>query len=322
MKAVHWSQYGAPNKLKIVDRAIPIPGKKQLLVKVMASTVNRTDCAMLYARPLIMRLISGLTKPSNPTLGTDFAGIVEEVGEDVRNFKIGDKVFGFNDMGLQSHAEYLCINETEAVLGMATNQTFEQAAASIEGLHYAENIINKVKLSAGEKALVIGGTGAIGSACIQLLKTHQVQVDAVCKGIHADEVKELGANKIYDYTSEDVTTSGQQYHYVFDCVGKSSFGACKPILLDKGTYISSELGPGNENLYLPLKSKIMGGKRVKFPFPSNRPYSLNLAKQLSEKGEFTPMIDRTFKLDEIVEAFIYVESGDKKGNVVLKTQTE
>ena len=303
--------------LQLKEIPKPIPKENELLIKVKATTVNRTDCAMLTAKPFIMRFLTGLFKPKNPILGTDFAGVVEAVGEKVTRFKVGDKVFGFDDNGLSSQAAYLTIPITKAIITIPENVNFTQAAASIEGLHYAYNSINKVDFKAGQKVLINGATGAIGSAMLQLVVHLGGVVTAVGNTKNIGLMKELGAVKVIDYEKEDFTNDAEKYDYVFDTVGKSTFGKCKSLLLPKGIYISSELGPGAQNLFYALLTPIFGGKKVVFPFPHKIPESLALVKKMMMDQKFKPVIDRTYPLKEIADAYRYVLTGQKTGNVVI-----
>lgn len=317
MQAVTRSKYGPPELLRIKEVEKPIPGHNEVLIRVYATTVNRTDCSILWGKPFIMRFFTGLFKPASPIPGTDFAGRVETIGKSVQSFKAGDKVWGFNDQGLASHAQYMTIREDKAISIIPDNTSYEQAAASPEGAHYACNFINKIKLEPGQKVLVNGATGAIGSSAVQLLKHFGIEVTAVCNTENLSLVKSLGADRIIDYKKDDFTKDEQQYHFVFDAAGKSSFSKCKPLLLPGGIYISSELGPGSENLYLPLITAIKGGKKVIFPFPVNIKRSMLLINKLLEQGNFIPVIDRKYHFTNIAEAYKFVVTGQKTGNVVI-----
>lgn len=317
MQAAIRSKYGPPEVLRIEEVDKPLPKEHEILVRVHATTVNRTDCSILWGKPWVIKIFTGLFKPTSPVPGTDFAGEVEAVGNKVSAFRVGDKVWGFNDQGLASHAQYLTILENRAVLKMPENITYEQAAASAEGAHYAYNFINKVQLQAGQKVLVNGATGAIGSAAVQILKCLGVHVVAVCGTKNVALVAALGADRVIDYEKEDFTKLPGQYDFVFDAVGKSTFARCKPLLLPGGNYISSELGPYAQNVYLPLITKVRGGKKVVFPIPINIKRSLLFMQDLLEKGKFKPLIDRGYPLEKIREAYTYVASGQKTGNVLL-----
>lgn len=317
MKASIYTQYGSPDVLTIKEIATPIPNDTEVLVKVYASTVNRTDCAMLRAKPFIMRFMTGLLKPKRPILGTDFAGRVEAVGKAVTSFKPGDRVYGFDDMGLSSHAQYLTIAETKALSVMPENLSYEAAAASCEGAHYAYNFVNKVGLKSGQRVLINGASGAIGSAAVQILKHFGLDVTAVCNTQSMALLRPLGVDQVIDYTKEDFTKMGGQYDFIFDAVGKSSFSKCKPLLKPRGIYISSELGWMAQNLFLALLTPLFGGKKVIFPIPVDVKGSMLFIKKLIELNQFKAIIDRQYALEQIAEAFTYVESGQKTGNVVI-----
>jgi NADPH:quinone reductase-like Zn-dependent oxidoreductase len=323
MKAIVYTQYGPPEVLHLKEVEKPLPGENEVLVKVRATTVNRTDCANLTAKPFIMRFSLGLFNPRKKIMGTEFAGDIEASGKAVTSLKVGDKVFGFDDGGIGSYAEYMVISEDKALTTMTKDITYEQAAASAEGSHYAYNFINKVDLKSEDKVLVNGASGGIGSAMVQLLKYFGADVTAVCNTKNIELVKSLGAGKIFDYTKEDFTKDDEKYDFVFDAVGKSSYGKCKELLKPGGVYISSELGWMVQNLFFSLISAIFGslpgqaGKKVKFPYPLNIRQSAILIKKLTEEGKFKPVIDRSYPLGDIAEAFRYVLKGQKTGNVVI-----
>jgi len=317
MKAMVNTQYGMPEVLHLEEIEKPIPNDNEVLVKVHATTVNRTDCAVLTGKPFIMRFFVGLFKPKHPIQGTDFAGEVEAIGKEVSQFKVGDNVFGFNDEGLSSHAQYLCINEEKAITTFPNKISFEHAAASIEGAHYAYNFINKVKIEEGQRIMVYGATGAIGSAMVQLLKQYNVHLTAVGNTKNMDLVKSLGPDKVIDYQTEDFTDTNERFDFVFDAVGKSTFGICKQLLKPKGVYISSELGPWAQNIFYSLITPLFGGKKVVFPLPIDPLKSLEYMAGLLEKDAFNAVIDRTHPLTELADAYRYVMTGQKTGNVVI-----
>jgi len=317
MKAAIRTNYGGPNAINIQAIEKPQLGPNEVLIKVYATTVNRTDCAILTGQPFIMRFLLGLRKPKVASLGTDFAGVIEAVGSEVTKFYVDDRVFGFKDEGLNSQAEYMTFSEDDPMALIPDNISFEEAAASIEGAHYAINTLNKIELNPQQKILVNGATGAIGSALLQLLKHQNINTTVVCNTKNKGLMKALGADKLFDYTKEDFTKDEQLYDYVFDAVGKSTFGKCKPILKEKGVYISSELGPYAQNIFFSLITPFFGGKKVKFPFPKDIQYSLNFMKDLLEQKKFKPVIDRSYPLEKISDAYTYVSSGQKTGNVIL-----
>ena len=320
MKALVYTKYGSPDVLQFKEIAKPNPKANDVLVKVCACTVNRTDNATIKAIPFFARVVTGLLKPKKQTPGTEFSGIIEAVGEKVSKFNNGDRVFGFDDQGAEAHAEYLVISE-DNITSIPKNITYTQAAASSEGAHYAYNFINKVSLEKGQKVLVNGATGAIGSAAVQLLNYFGVIVTAVCGTSNIELVKALGANKVIDYKKQDFTKDNELYDFVFDTVGKSSFFKCKHLLKPGGVYISSDLGFVSQNLFLPLITPLIkplfANKKTVTPFPVNINKTLTLVKQLIEDGKFKAVIDREYPFEQIVEAYRYVEKGHKKGNVVI-----
>ncbi len=317
MKASQRSEYGPPSVLRIEEVARPIPNADELLVKVHATTVNRTDCGVLSGRPYIFRFFVGFPTPRFSSTGTDFAGVVEATGKNVTRFKPGDRIFGFNDEGIGSHREYMAVSQKEAMEMIPKDVSFVDAVASIEGPHYAYNFISKVHLSEGDAVLINGVTGAIGSSALQLLRRYGVAITAVCGPNHLQWAQSMGAKQVYDYTREDFTQKKGAFSFIFDAVGKSSYSKCKHLLNPKGTYISSELGYRGENLFRAMVSPFLGGKKVIFPFPAKIGRSLSLMKDRLEKKEFAPLIDRTYRIEQLAEAFQYVASGQKVGNVIL-----
>ncbi|PCJ22016.1 MAG: NAD(P)-dependent alcohol dehydrogenase [SAR86 cluster bacterium] len=316
MKAAIHEEYGLAN-VKVEDTEKPVLKDNEVLIKVHATSVNRTDCAVLAAKPFFMRFMTGLLKPKVSILGTEFAGEVVEIGKSVTKFKLGDKVFGFNDLNFTTQAEFMTIAEDGVLDTMPKNASFDEAAVSIEGAFYGYNFINKVKIGSDSKVLVNGGTGGIGSATIQLLKHFDAYVVATCKEEHAELVKSLGADRVICYDLEDFTKDNQKYDFVFDTVGKSSFFKCRGILKSKGVYISSELGYLSQNIFLPLVTPLFGGKKTIFPIPVGCRKFIHFLKELIEKEEFKAVIDRKYTLSEIKEAYAFVDSGQKVGNVVI-----
>ena len=317
MKAAFRTRYGPPDVLEVKEVPRPEPRAGEVLVRVHAATVSRTDCGGLWGSPFVFRFFTGLPRPRHTATGSDFAGEVQAVGKDVTAFRVGDRVWGFDDNGAGTHAQYVTFPAAKAITTIPTGIGYAQAAACAEGAHYAINFLRKVRVEAGRRALVNGATGAIGSAAVQLLKHHGVHVTAVCAAPHVALVRSLGADRVIDYLAEDFTKTDTRYDFVFDAVGKSTFGACKPILEPGGVYVSSELGPRAENLYLALLTPLLGGKKVLFPFPVDIKGSLSLVRGLVEQGKFRPVIDRAYPLEAIRDAFTYVASGQKIGNVIL-----
>ena len=320
MRAAVHTRYGPPEVVRISDVEKPTPRPSEVLVRVHATTVNRTDCACRAAKPFFMRFFTGLTGPRATVLGNEFAGVVEAAGSGVTSFKVGDRVFGYNEGRFGAHAEYLSIAEDASLATMPANVTYQEAAPGTEGSHYALAHIRAAKVQSGQDILVYGATGAIGSAAVQLLKSLGANVTAVCDTDHLELVKGLGADRVIDYTANDFTKDKQTFDVVLDSVGKSSFSKCKRLLKPDGIYISSELGPGAQNPFLALIAPLHGGKKVLFPIPKHDQEMVGYFKALIESGKFKPVIDRTYPLDQIVEAYRYVETGQKTGNVVISLE--
>ena len=317
MKAIIHTKYGTPEVLRMAEVPKPTPNDNEVLIKIYAATVNRTDCGFRSAEYFISRFFSGLFKPKNQILGNEFAGVIESTGKNVTAFQSGDKVFGYNDITFGAHAEYMVMPETGAMTTMPANLTFEEAACISEGGHYALCDIRAAKVKAGQNIMVYGASGAIGSAAVQLAKYFGATVTAVCNTKNVELVKKLGADAVVDYTKEDFTKTGQPFDFVFDAVGKTSFGKCKPILGKNGIYISTELGKNGANVFMALSTPLYGGKKVLFPLPTINREDVGFLKELVINGHFKPVIDRSYRLGEIVEATKYVETGQKTGNVVI-----
>lgn len=320
MKAVIYEKYGPPDVLQLRDVDRPDPIDNEVLVKVYAASVNRTDYATIMAKPFFARLITGIFKPNKNIPGSEFAGEIIELDQKVSTLKVGDRVFGFDDQGACSQAQYLVIAE-DKVITIPDGISYEQAAVSMEGAHYAYNFINKVNLQKGDRVLVNGATGAIGSAAVQLLKHFKADVTAVCSTKNIALVKSLGATRVIDYNNEDFTKDEQKFNYVFDTVGKSSFFKCRHLLKSGGVYISSDLGYMSQNIFLPLITPLLkpliGNTKTVFPVPVDLRGSLLLIKKLTVQGEFNSVIDRKYPLEQIVDAYRYVSKGHKTGNVVI-----
>jgi len=317
MRAIINTEYGPPEVVKLMEVDKPEPKDNEVLIKVYATTVNRTDCGFRSAEYCIVRFFSGLFRPKNKTLGNEFAGDIEAIGKDVTSFNIGDKVFGYNDTKFGAHAEYMTMAENEAITTMPGNLTYEEAAPITEGGHYALCDIRAAKIKSGQNILIYGATGAIGSAAVQLVKYFGAKVTAVCDTKNVELVKSLGADVVIDYTKQDFTKIRQTFDVVFDAVGKSSFAQCKQLLNKRGIYMSTELGKNSENIFLALTTPIFGGKKVLFPIPTISKEDVISLKELVETDKYKPVIDRRYTLEQIVEAYKFVETGQKTGNVVI-----
>ncbi|MBE7447991.1 MAG: NAD(P)-dependent alcohol dehydrogenase [Kofleriaceae bacterium] len=321
MKAAVHARYGPPEVLRVDEVATPVPAANELLVRVRYSSVNRTDCGFLRARPFITRLFSGLLRPRHTALGCEFAGRVEAVGGAVTRFAVGDAVFGFDDARWGGHAQYKVIAEDRAVVKTPDGITDEQAAVSSEGAHYALVWVRALKVRPGQRVLVHGATGAIGSAAVQLLRHAGAHVVATSTTRNVELVRGLGAERVIDHEREDFTRCGETFDVVFDAVGKSSFAACRRLLVRGGIYVSTELGTMAQNPLLALFGplcKLVGARRVLFPIPSCTQADLEFLRDRLARGELRPVIDRVYPLDDIVSAFRYVETGQKTGNVVIR----
>ena len=319
MKAAVRVKYGPPNEvLRIQEIDKPTPKADEVLIKVYAASANRSDYHVLTGKPDFMRLLTGLSKPRIIVIGSDFAGQVEAVGSAVKSFKAGDRVMGFaGALGYGTLTEYITFLENKGIVLMPGNISYEQAAACLEGTFYAAAGLNDLKPVAGQKALVYGATGAIGSADIQFLKYYGVYVTAVCGGEHTGLVRSLGADKVIDYKTQDFTKDDEQYDYVIDATGKSTFAKCKRLLNTKGKYLPSN---GLENIFLVPVTRLLGGKRVLFNAPKDVRGNLAFIKRLIEEDRFRPLIDRTYPLEKAAEAFTYVGTGQKIGNVIIKIE--
>ena len=318
MKASIRRKYGSPNQIKIENIDKPIPKDHEVLIKVYATTVNRTDCANLTAKPFIMRFVLGLFKPRKTILGTDFAGKVESTGKNVKYFITGDKVFGFNDTGSESQAEYVTTT-VENLFLIPEKIDYKQAAASLEGASYAYTFIHKVNIQSGQNILINGATGGIGSALLQFVRQYDVNITATCNTNNIQLIESLGADNIYDYTKKDFTKENDKYDFIFDTVGKSTFGKCLTLLKEKGIYISTELGPYSQNIFYPLLTSVLS-RKVIFPTPYSTEKTIPYICNLLEKGKFNPVIDRKYVLEDISKAYEYVIKGQKIGNVLIKIE--
>jgi NADPH:quinone reductase-like Zn-dependent oxidoreductase len=316
MKAVVCDRYGPPDVQRLEDVERPVPRADEVLVKIHATTVTRTDCGIRAGKPFLVRFFFGLRRPKQPILGTELAGEVEAVGAAVSQFAVGDHVFGSTAaFRTGAHAEFVCLPESGPLAHKPVGMTFEEAAAVTDGATLAMMCLESVHPQRAQTILVYGASGAIGTAGVQLAKHFGADVTAVCNTKNLELMRSLGADRVIDYTREDFTKSGQTYDVIFDAVGKHSFSRCKGSLKRGGAYVATD---GLRNFFLALWTSRIGDKKVLFPIPPHYTQkNVLLIKELIEAGKFRAVIDRRYPLEDVVEATRYVETEQKTGNVVL-----
>jgi len=314
MRAVVHDRYGGPDVLRVEEVERPIPKEDEVLVKIHATTVNRTDCGTRAAEPFISRFFTGLRRPKRRILGSELAGEVEAVGAAVSQFEVGDRVFG---MRAGAHAEFVCVREDRSLAHKPAGMSFEEAAAVCDGAIIALACLRKADLRKGRSILIYGASGSIGTAAVQLAKYFDADVTAVCNTKNVELVRSLGANRVIDYTQEDFTQSDETYDVIFDAVGKHSFRRCRGSLKPGGIYIETDLGFLWHVPVLALLTRRLGDKRVTLPIPKYTKEDVLFLKELIEAGRYRAVVDRSYPLEQVVEATRYVERGQKTGNVVL-----
>jgi NADPH:quinone reductase-like Zn-dependent oxidoreductase len=317
MKAAVSVRYGPPEVVRIMDVPGPIPRANELLVRVHTTTVNRTDCGFRGGHPWFIRGFTGIVKPKRTILGNEFSGVVERVGAEVSRFAIDDRVFGYDDTRFGGHAEYLVIGQDAAVARIPAGQDLDMMAATTEGSHYALAYIRAAGVDDRSDVLVYGATGAIGSAAVQIIKSLGARVTAVCSTEHVDLVAGLGADRVVDRAATDFTNDTRQYDLVFDAVGKCSFWQCRKLLKRRGMFTSTDLGPLSQNPLLVLATRFSLGRRVLFPIPRIDQEIVEYLRGLVESDQFKPVVDRRYPLEGIAEAYRYVETQQKIGNVLI-----
>jgi NADPH:quinone reductase-like Zn-dependent oxidoreductase len=323
MKAIVYTKYGPPDVLQLKEVPKPTPKNNEVLIKIYATTVNRTDCGFRKPEyPIIVRCINGLFRPHKNILGSELAGEIEAIGTEVKTFKPGDQVFGLSTSYFGTHAEYICLPEKASITTKPANMTYNEAAAVCDGAYLAMSIIRKINFKKVPKIMINGASGSIGSACVQLAKYYGAEITAVCNTKNLTLVKSLGADEVIDYAKEDFTKNGQMYDVVIDAVGKSSFFRCRKLLKPGGIYFSTDLGFLSQNLFLALFTPILGGKKVMFSIPKISKEDIVFFKELIEAGKYKAVIDKRYSLEQIIEATRYVETGQKTGNVVITIQPD
>jgi NADPH:quinone reductase-like Zn-dependent oxidoreductase len=315
MRAVVYDRYGSPDVLRLEEVERPVPKNDEVLVRVHATTVNRTDCGLRAADPFITRFFTGLRRPKRRILGMELAGEVEAVGAAVTAFEIGDHVFGVTGFG--AHAEFVCMQESAPLAHKPAGMTFEEAAAVCDGASLALACLRNADLRKGRSILVYGASGSVGTAGVQLAKYFGADVTAVCNPKNVELVASLGADEVMDYTKEDFTANGKTYDVVFDAVGKHSFRRSRQSLKPGGIYAETDLGYLWHGPALALATRWIGDKRVTLGITRYTKNDVLFLKELIEAGKYRAVIDRRYPLEEVVEATRYVETGQKTGNVVL-----
>jgi NADPH:quinone reductase-like Zn-dependent oxidoreductase len=315
MRAVVHDRYGPPDVLRVAEVERPVHTDDQVLIRIHATTVNRTDCGLRSASPFITRFFTGLLRPKRRILGMELAGEVEVVGGAVTEFKVGDQVFGVKGFG--AHAEFVCMAQSAALALKPAAMSFEEAAGVTDGASIALSCLKDADLREGRSILVYGASGSVGIAAVQLARYYGAVVTAVCNTKNMDLVRSLGADTVIDYTLEDFTKNGRVYDVIFDAVGKHSFRRCRRSLKPGGVYIETDLGFMWHVPALALLTRWVGDKRVRLGIAKYTKEYVLFLKELIEAGSYRAVIDRTYPLEDVVEATRYVETGEKTGNVVL-----
>jgi NADPH:quinone reductase-like Zn-dependent oxidoreductase len=320
MRAVVYDRYGPPDVLRLEEVERPVPKDDEVLVRIHATTVTRTDTGLRSAEYFVSRFATGLRRPKNRILGMEFAGEVEAVGAAVTEFGVGDQVFG--GMGSGAHAEFVCIRESAALAHKPAGMMFEEAAAVCDGASLALPCLRAAKLRQGQSILVYGASGSVGTSAVQLARNFDAQVTAVCNTKNLELVASLGADEVLDYTQEDFTKNGKTYDVIFDAVGKHSFRRSRRSLKPGGFYVDTDLGFLWHVPVLALVTRWIADKKVKLGIARYTKEDVLLLKELIEAGEYRAVIDRRYALEDVVEATRYVETGQKTGNVVLTVNRE
>ena len=322
MRAVVYDRYGPPDVLRIEDVERPVPKEDEVLVKIHATAVTRADCATREANrrsgpaiALMSRLISGIRRPKQRILGSELAGEIEAVGARVSEFAVGDRVFGTSGFRFGAYAEFICMRESARLADRPTGMTFEEAASICDGGLNALWCLRQGDLRKGQRILIYGASGAIGTAAVQLAKHFEADVTAVCSTKNLELVRSLGADRVVDYTREDFTTNGQTYDVIFDAVGKHSFARCRGSLNRGGRYLATD---GLRNLVLAPWTKRFGDKKVIFSIPPRyTKKDVIFLKELIESGKYRAVVDRCYPFEDVIDATRYVETEQKIGNVIL-----
>ena len=314
MKAVVQDRYGSPDVLRIEEVDRPEPKADEILIRVHASTVSQTDTHVRAAHPFFWRLVAGFRRPRWRTLGVDLAGEVEAVGSGVTGFKAGDAVFGSPSAYLGCHAEYVVSRTDKAIALKPAGISFEEAAAIYDGGTQALSALRQAGVRAGQRVLVYGASGSLGTSAVQLARHSGAHVTAVTSGRHVELVRSLGADEVIDYTRQDFATDGRRYDAIIDAVGKRTFLGSRRALEPDGVYVATD---GLRNVLVWAAMRLLGRKRLQFAQARRSKADIELLKALIEAGEYRAVIDRTYPMSQAAEAHRYVEAWHKAGNVVL-----
>ena len=315
MKAVVYDTYGPPDVLRLEEVARPAPKPDEVLIRVHATTVNRTDCGLRAGEPFVSRLISGFPRPRWKILGTELAGTVEATGAAVTQFAAGHEVFGVNAWRFGAHAQFVCMRERGPLAPKPAGMSFDEAAAVCDGAALALGCLRAASVRPGRSILIYGASGSIGTAAVQLASYLGADVTAVCGTGNVDLVRSLGADHVIDYTQADFRQNGEAYDVVFDAVGMQPFGRCRDSIRPGGAYLATD---HLHNLALAAWTSRIGSRKVLFPIPPKYTREdVLFLRQLIEEGHYRAVIDRRYPLDDVVDATSYVETKQKTGNVVL-----
>jgi NADPH:quinone reductase-like Zn-dependent oxidoreductase len=318
VKAVVHDRYGPPGVLRIAEVERPVPADDEVLVRVRATTVTRTDCHIRRASPFMWRFFAGLLRPKRKILGIEFAGEVEAVGAAVDGFSVGDEVFGGSAGRFGAHAEYVCVRGSGPVAHKPAGTTFEEAAAVCDGFLQGLTCVRAAGVGQGTRILVYGASGSCGTATVQLARHYDAYITAVCGTKNVELVRSLGADEVIDYQQEDFTKNGETYDVVVDAVGLKSLLRCRRSVRPGGIFVATDLGRLMiENPLSALVTRWVGDRRVRFPLGRWTKEDVLLLGELIEAGRYRAVVDRTYPLEAVVEATAYVETGQKTGNVVL-----
>jgi NADPH:quinone reductase-like Zn-dependent oxidoreductase len=314
MKAIVHDRYGPPDVLRLDDVGQPVPGPDEILIRIRATTVNRTDCHRRAADPFVWRLFAGLGRPRRRILGSELAGEVAAAGAAVTGFRPGDEVFGLSPWRLGGHAEFVCLPASGLIAPKPAGVSFEEAAAVCDGGLNALGALRRARVADGTRILIYGASGSIGTAAVQLARYFGADVTAVCDTRNVGIVASIGADRVVDYTREDFTRNGQTYDVIYDAAGKHRFRRCRGSLRRGGIYLATDLW---QNMLLAVGTSLGGSRKVVFPMPQPARKDVLFMASLVESGRYRPVIDRTYRLDQVIEATRYVETQQKTGNVVL-----